>query len=958
MRERKLRKPSLRNAVFCAVTIVVLVGLMSAAIVARSKLTIVAQKRSYAELSSVMSDTHQLVISRYKQGQSTTSLLANSAVVIAATKALFEDEGYQDRNFSTKDVLAAYLNPLVEEQGFLGYALVTKDGAFLAASSGQAKAQTQRFTDQREVFESAWWNSTSISHPRFLNPTDLIDDKGISHSDVQSVLVAPVRNNNGESLALLVVLFDLEKEFESLIRLGQFRDTGETIFFDAQGRLLSRPRFDISIHDTIGHEAHQHALLQFPDFEKETAKASEEGQVAGSVHSAKITAKEFVSRLRENQNNQNVADMRSYASYHGQRVLGVWYWDEDLGIGLSTEIFESESIGNSVGVTLIVGLLAVIMLYVLTILFLILRGGDAKTDKENSISEIVDTVADIVLTVSSNGDVLSFNRCATDLLGLIPDAIESVHLASLVSSDGVIDGMSQELRHTLESKETIDLKLLQGERVRCRAYHIDGTSFAAEITVNEAASKSGEQFTCVICDITERLASEEEIRRLVYTDPLTGLANRNEFYRKLESAIKEARRFETLVSVMLLDLDQFKQINDAFGHDVGDGILKAVGKRLQACGREVDTIAHLSGDEFVFIATGLNLYEDATRPAERILKALEEPIEIDGYAHHIGTSIGISFFPQDDSSRSELLRKADIALYQAKQRGRGNIQFFDTKLDEDVRARKILEGDLRAAIKNQDLALHYQPQLDFEGNVVGAEALLRWQREDGSFVSPEIFVGLAESCGLIGEIGDWVMNEACRQAKSWEAEGYSDIRMAVNVSPIQFDDEDLVSKVAEAIRSANLAPEKLELEITESVVMVDFDQAIEKLIALRDKGINLAIDDFGTGHSSLAYLKKMPVDRLKIDRSFLEGLPGSGGDESIVEAVITLGKSMSLEVVAEGVETMAQYVQLEKMGCDFVQGFYFSKPLSAEDFKVWYETRKVSPAIDLQSQVKSGQDSA
>ncbi|TNE56957.1 MAG: EAL domain-containing protein [Alphaproteobacteria bacterium] len=955
--EQALIKPDLRNALFCAVTIIALVALMSGSLLAREKLTVIAQNRSQAELTSVISDIQQLVTARYAQARTSTSLIANSPVVVTATKSMLQD-GQAGRTISTEDVLKAYLDPLVREQGYLGYAVLSFDGTVIVSHDPHTNALISKRLDQSGLFVQAAAGNAVTTPPMFVEPQTQNPGSQSQEPDIESVVIAPIKDKDGNALALFAVRFDLESELEKLTRLGRFRDTGETVVFNRDGRILARPRFDIAMHETVGHADHKHALLQFPDLERSQVRTDYDADQDQTLSKARSTAREFVDRLRESQQNNTLSNLYSYVSYHGARVLGVWYWDEALGIGYSTEILESEGVGHTVTVTMMVGLLAVIMLYILTILFLILRGDEAKADKKKSIADIVNTVPDSILTVSEDGLILSANSQSEKRLGVIANEINPLNLAKFISSDGLVEGTDIEDRHNLDNQNHIDLSQLAGRTLRCRAYHTDGTSFSAEIVVSTKTEQEPRQYTCLVRDIMDRLRSEEAIHKLIYFDPLTGLANRNEFNRRLEDAIKEARRNGTLVSVMLLDLDRFKQINEAFGHDTGDQILQTVSDRLRQTAREVDTIGRLSADEFVFVATGLNNLQDVTRPAERILKALSEPIEIDGYTHHVEACIGISFYPQDDESRAELVRKADIALYQAKQMGSGQIHFYDNKLDEEVRANKVLEDELRTAIKNRSLQLYYQPQLGLKGEVMAVEALLRWQRKDGTFVSPNVFVSLAERCNVIGEIGEWVLQEACRQAKEWAARGMTPLRIAVNLSPVQFSDATLVDKVEAAVKNAGLDPRTIELEVTESVVMGNIDQAMSKLRSFKEKGFSLSIDDFGTGHSSLAYLKDLPVDRIKIDKSFLDGVPDNKGNLSIVSTVISLGKSLGLEVVAEGVETLAQWKELEKLGCHYVQGYYFSRPLPAPDFEKWYKSRAKSPAADLLSKIRNSQDSA
>jgi diguanylate cyclase (GGDEF)-like protein/PAS domain S-box-containing protein len=446
-------------------------------------------------------------------------------------------------------------------------------------------------------------------------------------------------------------------------------------------------------------------------------------------------------------------------------------------------------------------------------------------------------------------------------------------------------------------------------------------------------------------DVTERKQTEEEIRDLAMSDPLTGLANRNRFHADMARALLDAKRLGRQVALMFLDLDKFKSVNDELGHPVGDELLKQVGQRLVETARETDTVARLGGDEFAIIVTHLENPDAPALLAARIIKSLAAPFDMNGHSVEIGTSIGISVYPDDDIDVDELIGKADTALYQAKADGRGNYRLYDAVLHDATRAAKRTERELRLAIERREFILHYQPQIEIStGRVAGVEALLRWRHPMRDLVSPAEFMPVAEASDLIVDIDRLALRIACEQAMEWQAsEEISDLRIAVNISPRQFNSDDLVASVEATLRDTGLPPERLELEITEGTVVEDAEQAVSTLSRLAALGVQVAIDDFGTGYSSLAYLKRFPVHRLKVDQSFVRGLTTDSDDAAIVQAVIQLGHAMRLEVIAEGVETEDQLTGLRALACDEVQGYLFCKPLPSDELVEWMNTRDSTP---------------
>ena len=449
-------------------------------------------------------------------------------------------------------------------------------------------------------------------------------------------------------------------------------------------------------------------------------------------------------------------------------------------------------------------------------------------------------------------------------------------------------------------------------------------------------------------DVTERRKAEETIRDLAMSDSLTGLANRYRFHADIERALVDAKRQNDRVALLMLDLDKLKNVNDEFGHSVGDILLKQVAGRLVACARETDTVARLGGDEFAVVMTHMDDVEAPAHLAERIIESMAKSFDLGEHAVEIGTSIGISVYPDDDEDVEPLIRKADSALYQAKAEGRGNFKLYDAVIHDAVLATKRIERDLRLAIDRDEFVLHYQPQIDIATRqVTGAEALIRWQHPERGLLSPGDFIGIAESSDLIVEIGRRVLQKACQQAEKWQADPLvPPLLVAVNISPRQFKNDDLVALVEDTLRETGLAAGSLELEITEGTMMEDFEQASETLSHLSKLGVKIAIDDFGTGYSSLAYLKRFPVQRLKIDQSFVRGLTTDNDDTAIVRAVIGLGHSLRLNVIAEGVETDVELDILAGLGCQEAQGYLFCRPVAAEDFKAWIAARHEALAVE------------
>ena len=430
-------------------------------------------------------------------------------------------------------------------------------------------------------------------------------------------------------------------------------------------------------------------------------------------------------------------------------------------------------------------------------------------------------------------------------------------------------------------------------------------------------------------DITEQRRSEARIAHLALHDALTGLPNRALLNERLEHALARAKRGE-IVATLIMDLDQFKHVNDTLGHPVGDRLLQMVGDRLRALVRETDTIARMGGDEFAVVQVALTKAADATSLAERILTVVSEPYEIEGHHVVIGTSVGISIGPADGSNPDQLIRNADLALYRAKADGRGTFRFFEASMDEQMQARRTLEHDLRKALAAGEFELHYQPVLKLSSDkICGFEALIRWNHPEKGLVSPGAFIPLAEEIGLIVPIGEWVIREACATVAKWP----DDLKVAVNLSPAHFRTPGLLDVVTAALERSGLQANRLELEITESILLQNSEATLAVLFQLRQLGVQIAMDDFGTGYSSLSYLQSFPFDKIKIDRSFIKNITESASSLNIVRAVAALASGMGVAATAEGVETKEQLEAIRLEGCTEMQGFLYSKALPPREIE-------------------------
>jgi diguanylate cyclase (GGDEF)-like protein/PAS domain S-box-containing protein len=543
----------------------------------------------------------------------------------------------------------------------------------------------------------------------------------------------------------------------------------------------------------------------------------------------------------------------------------------------------------------------------------------------------LNSIADAVLTTDLSGHVRYLNAVAEAMTGWSRAEAAGQPLEDVLR---IVDGATGE-----RADDPFRRAILGHPRAKLLSHDVlvrrDGFESPIEDSAAPIHDRRGLVTGAVIVfrDLSASHETSRHMSHLASHDPLTDLPNRLLLSDRLGRALALARRHERGLAVIFLDVDHFKYINDSLGHALGDQLLQAVGRDVTMCVRSSDTVSRQGGDEFVVVLAELEHAADAALGAQKIMAAVARPHQIAGHELHVTASLGISVYPDDGEDAETLMQNADIAMYQAKSQGRDRYRFFKPEMNLRAVERHTVEEGLRGALKRQEFVLHYQPKINLKtGAMVGAEALVRWTRPNGRLVEPEEFVPIAEDCGLIGPIGRWVVHEACRQAQAWQKAGLRPIPVSVNVSAVEFRRRDFLDHIAASLKENCLDPRYLEIELTESALMAPKEATASTLRALKRIGVQLVIDDFGVGYSSLSYLRYFPIDALKVDRSFVQGIISSPNGGAIVRAVIGIGKSLQHRVIAEGVETHAQLAFLQAEGCGEGQGYYFSRPLVAEEF--------------------------
>jgi diguanylate cyclase (GGDEF)-like protein/PAS domain S-box-containing protein len=553
---------------------------------------------------------------------------------------------------------------------------------------------------------------------------------------------------------------------------------------------------------------------------------------------------------------------------------------------------------------------------------------------EGKYRGLLEAAPDAIVVVNQSGEIVLLNLQTEKQFGYNRDELMGQKVKKIIP-----EGFAERL--IADGTRSVEDALAQqiGSGIELTGRRKDGSEFPIEIMLSPLKSAEGILVTAAIRDVSVARAMSLQMTHLVQHDFLTGLPNRTLVNDRISQAIAFAQRYTKKVAVLFLDFDGFKHINDSLGHSIGDKLLQSVAKRLVKCVRGSDTVSRQGGDEFVALLLDVGQPEDAGITARRMLQVVSEPHCIDQHDLHITASIGVSIYPDDGLDAETLIKNADTAMYQAKEYGHQSCQFFKPAMSVRAVERQSIEESLRTALERQEFALHYQPKINLRtGDITGAEALIRWTHPVRGQLSPAQFIPVAEACGLILPIGNWVLREACKQAQAWVGAGLPMGTMAVNISALEFGDEKFLDRVFAILKDTGLDPKCLELELTESVLMKRAESTESILMTLRGHGVQLAVDDFGTGYSSLSYLRKFPIDALKIDQSFVRQITATPDETAIVTAVISMGRSLNLRVVAEGVETYEELAFLQAHQCDEAQGYYFSRPVLPEQLAKLLET--------------------
>jgi len=559
-------------------------------------------------------------------------------------------------------------------------------------------------------------------------------------------------------------------------------------------------------------------------------------------------------------------------------------------------------------------------------------------ESEERYSSTVELAAIGIAHVAADGRFIHVNRQVCEMLGYSRDELLELTIRQI--------SHPEDMHVTDRDVEQLRSGQVHSFKAEKRYLRKDGTPIWVRLTV--ASKRGGDGLPLydisIVEDISERRQAEERVQYLATHDEMTDLPNRTMFSQLLAHAIEQGRRYHRRFAVLFIDLDRFKIVNDSLGHEAGDELLTVMATRLRECLRSSDVVARLGGDEFVLLVEELSGRDAAAIVARNVLSAVIKPVVILGQECRVTASIGIAMFPEDAQDPKSLMKNADMAMYLAKEEGKNNYQFYSKDISAMSVERMTIETHLRHALERNELSLQYQAKVNIKtGEIRGVEALLRWRSPELGQVTPNRFIPIAEDSGLIVPIGGWAIKTACAQSAAWIRAGLPPVCMAVNLSPRHFRDPNLLDDIIRVLDETGIPPELLELEITESMIMHDIDQAVRKLCAIKELGVRLAIDDFGTGYSSLAQLKRFPIDTLKVDRSFIRDIPGDTEDRAITEAIIAIGRTLGVTVVAEGVETAEQQAFLSRHACDEMQGFYFSKPIIPDAFAALLRTHVPAP---------------
>ena len=872
-------------------------------------------------LTTVRDTTHLAVKTWFRDQTAVAAVWADAPIIRELAVRLLALRPHQSALLDSpaQQELRDWFRRMQTATRYRGYFIVGTNHINLASSRDQNVGTENLLLGQPEFLASAWAGRSVISLP-IRSDVPLNDSHGRLVSGLPSMFVAaPIHNESGEVIAIFMFRLDPEEGFTNTLKQGRIGKTGETYAFDGEGRLISQSRFDDQLHESglipEGERGILNIQLRDPGVNLVAGeKATEPRSQLPLTHMAK-------SAIRA----ETGIDLNGHRDYRGVPVVCAWTWDTELGLGVTTELDVHEAYQTLRATRWTIVTLTVFVFFLLvalTVIYTLFQQRRMAEEELRRAATVFDNTGEGIIVTNAETDIVLVNNAFTAITGYKSEDVL-----------GKKPGFQQSGRHDSAFYQAMwDILNRDGQwRGEIWNRRKNGDIYPAWENINAVKDEHGHitNYVAIFSDISVLKESEARMAELAHHDTLTGLPNRLRFISNLAQAIESAKRHKHKVALMFLDLDRFKYINDTLGHNVGDELLKTIAGRLKSCVRAEDTVARLGGDEFTVVLTEVAHAEDAGLIADKIVKVVCKPVTVGGKMIDTSASVGISIYPDDAVEGEGMVKAADTAMYHAKAMGKNCFQYFTADLAARTFEHARIEKQLRKALEDKEFELYYQPQVSLvDGKIAGVEALIRWNHPEHGKLLPDEFIQVADDSDLIDAISEWVLRTALSDSKKWSKEGSMGPRISVNITGRQITREQSVKRILRILDELAPEPSKLqfELEITETA-LEDTERTINLINRLKNRGVMFAIDDFGAGHSSLRRLKQLPVDTLKIDRSFIRDIADQGDDKAIAAAIIAMAHSLGMRVIGEGVETESQLEVLRALDCDEIQGFYFSKPV-------------------------------
>ena len=882
-------------------------------------------------LTAIRDTTHLAVKTWFKDHIATGAAWADTQKIQESAVQLLAEAPDKTRllNSPAQQAIREWFKTIHKVTRYRGYFIVGPDNINLASSRDQNIGMENLLNRQLDFLPGVWAGKPAVSLP-IKSDVPLLNSKNELESGLPSMFVAaPIHSIKGEVIAIFMFRLDPEEGFTNALSQGSIGETGETYAFDGKGKLISKSRFDKQLRD-IGLISNEENSILNIEIRNPGVNLTE-GEKTALPRSKQPLTLMIKSAIKGETN----TSLNSYLDYRGVPVVGAWVWDNNIGLGIATEINAEEAyqtFSHSQFIIIFFTLFSFTLLTGLVVIYTMFSERKRVEIELRRAATVFDNTDEGIVVTDAEINIILVNKAFTAITGYKPEEVL-----------GKNPRLQQSGRHDRAFYKTLWDTLKNDGQWRGQLWNRkkNGEIYPAWENISIVRNAEGKitNYVAIFSDISALKESEKRLEHLAHHDILTGLPNRLRFTANLEQAIESAKRHTQKVALLFLDVDRFKYINDTLGHDIGDKLLIEFSKRLKNCVRAEDTVARLGGDEFTIVLTEIEHSEDAYLIADKIVKEIRKQFIFDKQTVDTSTSIGISIFPDSANSYEELMRTADSAMYHAKATGRNRYQCFNTELATQIITHSLIEKGLQAALTNNEFELYYQPQINLSnGKIAGVEALIRWNHPVHGQLLPATFIKIADDSNLIDMISEWVLRTAINDYENWLVESSSVPRIAVNITGRQISREKSIRHILELLDELTLDPSilQLDLEITETA-LERIDYTIDMINTLKKRGVMFAIDDFGTGHSSLSRLKHLPVDTLKIDKSFIQGISIDEDDKAITTAILAMAHSLGLRVIGEGVETKSQLDILRELGCDEVQGFYYSKPIPADEITLLLE---------------------